>query len=90
MLEVVLTNNFKRDMKAASKRGRDLEKLNTVVEMLANQQQLPAGYRDHNLTGNYEGFRECHITSDWLLVYRIDKTELVLLLFRTGSHSDLF
>ena len=68
MLEVVLSNQFKRDLK----------------------ETLPEKYRDHNLTGKYAGFRECHVLPDWLLVYRADDTELILFLSRTGTHADLF
>lgn len=60
-----------------------------VVTLLQNKKTLPGWYKDHNLTGNYEGFRECHITPDWLLIYQIDHNQLVLVLTRTGSHSDL-
>lgn len=72
------------------KRGKDLEKLKYVVNELANQRPLDKKYRDHELTGNYRNFRECHIEPDWLLIYRIEKGELTLALVRTGTHSDLF
>ena len=72
------------------KRGKDLEKLKYVVNELANQRPLDEKYRDHELTGNYRNFRECHIQPDWLLIYRIEKGELTLALVRTGTHSDLF
>lgn len=72
------------------KRGKDLEKLKYVVNELANQCPLDEKYRDHELTGNYRNFRECHIEPDWLLIYRIEKGELTLALVRTGTHSDLF
>lgn len=90
MLEVVLSNQFKRDLKLAEKRGYDLDLLDSVVTKLANKEILPEKYRDHNLTGKYAGFRECHIQPDWLLVYRADDTELILFLSRTGTHADLF
>ena len=90
MLKVRATNKFKKDLKLISKRGHDVNILMAVVKKLANQEVLPASNRDHELTGNYVGFRECHIASDWLLVYKINKSELVLILSRTGSHSDLF
>ena len=90
MLDVVLSNQFKKDLKAAQKRGYDLALLNAVVDKLASRETLEAKYRDHNLTGNYAGFRECHIQPDWLLVYRIDEEEIILFLSRTGTHSDLF
>lgn len=90
MLNIVPSNQFKKDLKLAKKRGLKLELLSNVVNTLAMQQPLEPKYRDHNLTGNYSGFRECHIEPDWLLVYRTDETELELFLFRTGTHSDLF
>lgn len=90
MLEVVLSNQFRRDLKLAAKRGYDLDLLDAVVTKLANKETLPEKYRDHNLTGKYTGFRECHVLPDWLLVYRADDTELILFLSRTGTHADLF
>ena len=90
MLEVVLSNQFKKDLKLASKRGYKLELLEKTVDKIANNIKLEDKYRDHALTGNYVGFRECHIQPDWLLVYRIENDELILFLSRTGSHSDLF
>ena len=90
MLDVILSNHFKKDLKVISKRGYDLELLNRIVDELAAERALAPQYRDHQLTGDYAGFRECHIQPDWLLVYRADKEELFLLLSRTGTHSDLF
>lgn len=90
MLDVILSNRFKKDLKLAAKRGLDLAELETVVNRLAAKQPLPDKNRDHTLTGDYIGFRECHIRPDWLLVYRVDGEDLVLFLFRTGSHTDLF
>lgn len=90
MLEIVPSNQFKKDLKLAKKRGLRLELLQEVVDTLSMQKPLPASNRDHTLSGNYAGFRECHIQPDWLLVYRIDGEELFLFLSRTGSHSDLF
>ena len=72
MLEVVLSNRFKKDLKLAARRGLPLDELNTVVDWLAAGQALPDRNRDHALTGDYIGFRECHIRPDWLLVYRVD------------------
>ena len=77
-------------MKLIVKRGYDLNLLDTVVEKLANDIPLEERHRDHALTGNYVGFRECHVLPDWLLIYRVDDTELILFLSRTGTHSDLF
>lgn len=90
MLEIVLSSRFKKDLKLAAKRGYRLEALDEVVEQLARQEQLVPKFRDHDLTGNYSGFRECHIQPDWLLVYRVENAELILFLSRTGTHSDLF
>ena len=70
------------------RRGKDLGKLQAVLHKLVNQEPLEAHYRDHRLTGNYRDYRECHIESDWLLIYRTTATELYLV--RTGTHSDLF
>ena len=89
-LEIIASNRFRKDLKLARKRGLKLEKLDAVVETLANQLPLDTRYRDHALTGNHGDFRECHIEPDWLLIYRQDEGVLELFLFRTGSHSDLF
>lgn len=90
MLNIVPSNQFKKDLKLAKKRGLNLESLSMVINTLAAQQPLEKKYRDHNLTGNYRGFRECHVEPDWLLIYRIDDDQLELFLFRTGTHSDFF
>ena len=90
MLSIIPSNQFKKDLKLAKKRGLNLELLSVVVNTLAAQQPLDIKYHDHNLTGNYRHFRECHIEPDWLLVYRTDDDQLELFLFRTGTHSDLF
>lgn len=90
MLEIVMSNRFKRDLKLTVKRGYNMALLEKVVNTLASREVLEAKYRDHPLAGNYEGFRECHITPDWLLIYRIKDNNLHLLLSRTGTHSDLF
>ncbi|MCD8374137.1 MAG: type II toxin-antitoxin system YafQ family toxin [Oscillospiraceae bacterium] len=87
--EAILSNRFRRDLKLAAKRGRDLKLLDDVVTRLAQQEPLPEKNRDHSLTGDYIGFRECHIQPDWLLIYRIDGEALILFLSRTGTHSDL-
>ena len=88
--QVKFTNQFKRDLKLAEKQGKDTERLFRVVERLANGETLEPKYRDHDLTGNYKGCRECHIAPDWLLVYEVVEDVLVLMLYRTGSHSELF
>ena len=89
-LNIVFSNRFKKDMKLAKKRGLDLELLNSVIKRLAQRKPLAPKYRDHDLGGNFRGFRECHIRPDWLLIYRIDGEDLILFLNRTGSHADLF
>ena len=90
MLKIEYHNKFKKDYKQIIKRGYNVKDFETVVNLLANEEQLPEKYRDHELKGNYVGFRECHIAPDWLLIYRIDKNILTLTLVRTGTHSDLF
>lgn len=90
MLEIVLSNRFKKDLRSASKRGCNLQSLDNIVTKLAKQEPLPGKNRDHALSGNYAGFRECHIEPDWLLIYRVNKNELYLFLSRTGTHSDLY
>lgn len=78
MLNIVMSNHFKRDLKLARKRGLDISLLDEVVMQLASEIPLAAKYRDHDLKGNYAGFRECHILPDWLLIYRIDGNDLML------------
>lgn len=90
MLKIVPSNQFKKDLKLAKRRGCKIELLQEVVNTLAQEQKLDEKFRDHGLSGNYRGFRECHIEPDWLLVYRISQESLELFLFRTGTHSDLF
>lgn len=90
MYEIVPSNQFRKDLKLAQKRGYDLNKIKKVINNLANGETLEAKYRDHSLTGDYGGYRECHIQLDWLLVYQIDGNQLILFLARTGTHSDLF
>lgn len=90
MLDIVSSNRFKKDLKLAIKRGYNIELLDEVVNKLAMQKALEEKYKDHELAGDFKGFRECHITPDWLLIYQIVDNELVLYLSRTGTHSDLF
>ena len=85
-----LTSLFKKDVKRMKKRGRDMRKLAEVVTMLQNGTPLSWEFRDHALSGDYSGFRECHIQSDWLLLYYIDEEQIVLVCSRTGTHSDIF
>lgn len=90
MLDLVMTTQFRKDLKRINKRGKDLSLLKDVLQTLREEQALEEKYHDHALAGNYIGFRECHIQPDWLLVYAINKEELILTASRTGSHSDLF
>lgn len=90
MLELKQTSNFKKDLRRMVKRGADLNLLNEVVEKLLRQEPLSEKYHDHPLTGNWSGYRDCHIEPDWVLIYRVEKEALVLLATRTGTHSDLF
>ena len=84
------TTRFQKDLKLLQKRGYDLSLLTGIIEKLANGETLPPKNRDHFLSGQYKGCRECHTTPDWLLIYEISEKELYLYLTRTGSHSDLF
>ena len=88
--EVKFTNQFRKDIKLAKKQNKDLNKLFDVVNILAEGGILEAKYRDHDLSGEYKGTRECHIEPDWLLVYEIQNDILVLILYRLGTHSELF
>ena len=88
--EVKFTSQFKKDLKLAKKQNKDLDKLFEVVNILADGGTLDAKYRDHDLSGDYKGTRECHIEPDWLLLYEIKDEVLVLMLYRLGTHSELF
>jgi len=90
MLQLVTTTKFRKDYKRIRKRGYDLSLLENVLDTLQRQEPLAQRYKDHALTGNYKGFRECHIGPDWLLIYAIGDSELILVASRTGTHSDLF
>lgn len=90
MYEVKFTSQFKKDLKLAKKQRKSLDKLFEVIDILSNGNPLDAKYHDHELTGNYKGTRECHIEPDWLLIYELRGDVLVLMLYRLGSHSELF
>lgn len=90
MRDIIWTSKFKKDYKNAIKRNLNINLLDDVIRILASGQELPNKYNDHALRGNWNGFRECHILPDWLLIYAIEDNNLVLVLARTGSHSDLF
>ena len=82
MLTIKYHTLFKKDFKRIKKRGYDISRLEKIVELLANEVPLPEQFKDHNLSGNYNGFRECHIAPDWLLIYQVNNNELVLVLSR--------
>ena len=88
--QIIWSSQFKKDYKLAMKRGLPIEELDNVIRLLAEDDPLPEKYRDHDLSGNWKGFRECHIQPNWLLIYHIFNNNLILSLARTGSHSDLF
>ena len=79
---------FRRDVKLAERRGKDLSELRELILLLAEGQPLPPRYKDHPLSGDWKQYRDCHIESDWLLIYKIEGDDLYLV--RTGTHSDLF
>jgi mRNA interferase YafQ len=91
MYSVYTTNQYEREYEKAKKRNLNIEKLDAVVTLLSSSDEpLPAEYKDHKLKGNFVGYRECHIESDWLLIYKKEKNNLILVLSRTGTHSDLY
>ena len=84
----VFTRQFEKEVKLQQRRGKDIEKLKIVIRALAAEEMLDAIHRDHSLVGNWKGRRECHIESDWLLIYKIESNRIIF--ERTGSHADLF
>ena len=88
MLTPVRSAKFKKDYKKAERQGKDLQKLKKIMVQLAKEESLEPKHKDHYLTGNYKGRRECHIEPDWLLIYKVVGNEIFF--ERTGSHSDLF
>jgi mRNA interferase YafQ len=88
MLEPVYTNQFKKDVKQIKRRKKDTEKLKELMQELGKNKGLTPEYKDHKLSGNWRGRRECHIEADWLLIYKIKGRFIIF--ERTGSHSDLF
>jgi len=88
MREIIRGAQFKRDVKLARMRGKDLAKLRELILLLAEEKQLPPRYKDHPLGGEWQHHRDSHIEPDWLLLYKIDGKDLYLV--RTGTHSDLF
>lgn len=90
MMEIRYHNKFKKDLKTLKKRKKNLELLKEVITMLAEEKVLPEKYREHDLIGEFNGYKDCHIQNDWVLIYKIDKTISLISLYRTGTHSDLF
>ena len=88
MLKPSFTKQFDRDLKRMLKRGKEKDKIKLVVAKLINEERLEPKKKDHKLVGNYEGRRECHIGPDWLLIYKLEKENIIF--ERTGTHSDLF
>lgn len=89
MHSIKVTSRFKKDLKQMHKRGYNIKLLDEVINKLVKGEKLPVKNRDHSLTGNWVNHRECHVTPDWLLIYKVEADILVLTLTRTGSHSDL-
>lgn len=87
---IIWTSRFKKDYKNLIKRKLNINLIDDAIRILAQGKTLPAHYNDHSLSGTWKGFRECHIAPDWLLIYSIEDNDLVLVLSRTGTHSDLF
>ena len=90
MLKPVYSSRFKKDIRLALRRGKNPDKLAEVIRILCAEIPLPDQYHDHPLSGKYAGFRDCHIEPDWILVYKAEKHQLLLVLARTGTHADLF
>jgi mRNA interferase YafQ len=90
MLTLQPTTQYKKDRKRAIKHGLPLSELDAVICLLQEEITLDPKYCDHALSGNYAGFRECHVQPDWLFIYTVDGENLILIASRTGSHSDLF
>ncbi len=90
MYTITTTNRFEKEIKICIKRGYDMSLLQTVMTLLAEKGTLPEKYKSHKLSGNYKDCWECHIKPDWLLVWKQNDTELILLFINTGTHSDLF
>ncbi|MBR1544312.1 MAG: type II toxin-antitoxin system YafQ family toxin [Muribaculaceae bacterium] len=90
MYQIKITKTFRKDVERCKKRGYDMELLKTAIRLLESDGKLPSMYRPHKLIGTYKGSWECHLKSDWLLIWEQNDTELVLLFTGTGTHSDLF
>lgn len=90
MLKVFLASAFRKEYKLMKKRGYDMTLLKELIIKLSQEQPLEPKYKDHALSGNFVGLRECHIKPDWLLIYKIESDKLILVLSLTGTHADLF
>ena len=90
MLTLQTTGQFRKDEKLARRRGLNISLLKSVIQTLLEEKPLDPKHKDHQLVGNYTGFRECHIIPNWLLIYTVDKGRLILTASRTGTHTDLF
>lgn len=88
--DIIITNSCKKDIKKASKQGKNIDLLFDIVDQLSDGKKLDSKYKDHKLSGEYEGKRECHIEPDFLLIYQINEKEIILYLVRVGGHSELF
>ena len=89
-MKVSQTTQFSKDLKKQQKRGKDLSKLIGTIDLLVSNGALPDKFRDHPLTGNWKGWRDCHIEPDWLLIYTLTENDSHVRFERTGTHSDLF
>lgn len=90
MYRIFETKRYRKDLRRAEKRGCDIGKLDSIIKRIAAGEDLPQSRRVHTLKGTYFGYEECHIESDWLLIYKRENHQLILVLFRTGTHADLF
>ncbi len=90
MLQRIFTKQFSRDLKRAVRRGKDLKKITSVIDLLCAQGPLPVSLHDHALTGNYAGYRDCHVEPNLILIYRIVHDQLQLVCVHLGTHADLF
>ncbi len=90
MLQIEYTGQFKRDLKLSKRRNKNLDTLQKIMNLIESEQPLIPGLKDHALSGNWIGYRELHVNSDWLLIYKILPKQKTVVFVRTGSHSDLF
>ena len=88
--KLVYTKKFEKDIKSLKKQNKDLTELFNVIDVIAKGETLDKKYRDHKLAGHFNDYRECHIENDFLLVYKIEKDKLILILYRAGTHSEIF